>query len=68
MNVIMVLMLMQINNNANYENLSSKLKNAFLLMCESMRAAKQNTFIIETNKSEHFLTVSKKGFYSVVRI
>ncbi len=24
-------------------------------MCESMRAAKQNTFIIETNMSEHFL-------------
>lgn len=43
-------------------SISLKLKNDFLLMCESMRAAKQNTFIIETNKSEHFLTVSRKFF------
>lgn len=32
-----------------------KLKNGLLLMCESMRTAKQNTFIIKTNMSEHFL-------------
>ncbi len=31
------------------------LKNDLLLMCESMRTAKQNTFNIETNMSEHFL-------------
>lgn len=43
-------------------SISLKLKKDFLLMCESMSAAKQNTFIIETNKSEHFLTVSRKFF------
>lgn len=37
-------------------------------MCESMRAAKQNTFIIKTNKSEHFLTVSKKKIFFLLRL